>query len=545
MVGLSRLPTNQVSRREYEAARRRLAGSLERHNKTAVLSQQPVAKPSNRFVTDPTYAEQWIERNFWIPELQGAIELYPHQRAVIREAHRRDERGHFVYSIVLYSDIKKSAKSTIAAAVALYRAHMTSWGTIKIVANDLKQADSRVAYYLRRAVTLNPEMAKVVKQKSYVTTLPNYTQIEAIPIDPGGEAGGNDDMIIFSELWAAKNKAIRQMWTEMTLSPTKFGHSQRWIETYAGYTGESPILEQLYRQGVKEGEQLDLSYTDENGRFYDLSDLEVFANGNLLCLWNTRPRLPWQTDEYYASEEFTLEHSEFLRVHRNQFVTSSNKFIPIEWWDACQTADTLRADEGVITLAMDAGVSGDNFALVGTINDEDEGTADLVYGHAWEPPKGGTIDFRGLEGSITPERELIRLCFRYNVAEVRYDPYQLHDMATRLSHGVWVDDYGGIVEDPRYRVKKITPVMVPFGQGKPRLEADKQLQQMIKERKLRHNGHSEVREHVDNANANINQEDNKLRLVKREDGAKIDLAVALSMSSYRELLKDEVQIGVY
>ena len=54
-----------------------------------------------------------------------------------------------------------------------------------------------------------------------------------------------------------------------------------------------------------------------------------------------------------------------------------------------------------------------------------------------------------------------------------------------------------------------------------------------------------MREHIDNANSKINAEDNKLRIVKREDGAKVDLAVALAMAVRREVIKDEVHIGVY
>src|SRR3990167_2327930 len=149
--------------------------------------------------TDPI---AWIQSHFYIPELNGPIQLMPYQIAALREAHRRDDSGNFIYNIVLWGDIKKSAKSSITAAVALYRATQIRWGSIKIVANDLKQADSRVAYYLRRAISLNPQMANDIKQIQYRTTLPNQTVIEAIPVDPAGEAGGNDDLIVFSELWA-------------------------------------------------------------------------------------------------------------------------------------------------------------------------------------------------------------------------------------------------------------------------------------------------------------------------------------------------------
>ena len=306
----------------------------------------------------------WVEKNFYIPELTGPLELQPYQKAVLRESQRKDENGKFIYSIVVWSDIKKSAKSTIAAAMALYIAHLRQWGSIKVIANDLKQADSRVAYYLRRAIELNPRMRDSIKQVRYKTTIQsNNSTVEALPVDPSGEAGGNDDLIVFSELWAAKNKAIQTMWTESTLSPTKFGYSQRWCETYAGRNGESPILEQLYIQGVKEGRQIDLSYTDKSGHHHDLSDLEVYANGPLLCLWNTKPRCLWQTPEYYASEAAVLTPNEFNRVHRNQWTSSVDTFVPPEWWSSCQANIPPIQPKETIVLAMDAGVSDDSFAL--------------------------------------------------------------------------------------------------------------------------------------------------------------------------------------
>lgn len=448
---------------------------------------------------------EWAQENFYIPELSGPIKLYPYQIAVLKEAHRKDSSGKYIYNIIVWSDIKKSAKSTIAAIVALYRAYQNEWGSIKIIANDLKQADSRVAMYLRRAITLNPAM-KNIRQVNYKTTLPNNTIIEAIPIDPSGEAGGNDDLIIFSELWAAKHKAIKQMWTEMTLSPTKFGYSQRWIETYAGYSGESPILEQLYERGVKDGTQLDLSYGDN-----DLSNLEVYAEGDMLCLWNTQPRLPWQTLEYYQSEEKTLLPSEFQRVHRNQWISSVEKFINIIWWDDCKEAIGPLTNEPLI-IGLDAakGSSGDGisdcFAMVAVSKDD---KVKVRYCGIWQAGKGQLLDFAPIK------EELKRLCLNHSVIEVAYDPYQLHDVAmTMRNEGV-----GHFRE---------------FGQSKDRLIADKQLQQLIIDRRIAHDGNPLLREHIDNANIKI-QGNEGIRIIKRSQNNKIDAAVALSMAVNRIL----------
>lgn len=479
----------------------------------------------------------WIETHFYIPELGGPMRLAPYQRAALREAYRRDQDGRFIYAAVVWSDIKKSAKSSIAAAVAMHRAQATDWGSIKIVANDLKQADSRVAFYFRRALELHPgyEDGRDYRKVNYKIAFPNHTAVEAIPIDPGGEAGGNDDLIIFSELWAARHKAMQQMWTEMTISPTKFGHSQRWIETYAGYRGESPILEQLYDQCVEPDpdkraakgiRKLDLSY-EEDGRFHDLRDLEIYAAGDILCLWNTRPRLPWQTADYYASEAAILTSGEFERVHRNAWGSSTDKFVPDGWWEACAGELPTFTPRTPMVLALDAAVSGDTFGVVGSSGRK--GHTYVRYANAWRAPEDGKIDYLGTVEQPGPEREVVRMCATNNVSEVRYDPYQLHDMATRLARGVPVDTLGNIVPVAEaHRILKIN--MVEFTQGVQRLKADKQLHDRIRERRVTHQNNPDLNEHMRNANQKA--DDGRLRIVKRSESLPIDTAVALSMSSY-------------
>lgn len=455
---------------------------------------------------------RWIQTHFWIPEKRGPMELFPYQMACLREATRRNAQGEFVYSTVVWSDIKKSAKSTIAAAVGLWRAMQTEWGSVYVVANDLKQADSRVAYYMRRALQLNSEMGEVkVKPSGYKITTPSQSVIEAIPIDPKGEAGSNADLIIFSELWGAKQKAAAQMWSEMTLSPLKFGRSQRWVETYAGFEGESPILEMLYRQGTKEGRRLDLSYTDEQGTYHDLSALNVYANGpaRLFCLWNVYPWLPWQTPEYYAQEEAILEPSEFLRMHRNKWASSLDKFVPDEWILACRDdyMPPMEKDQPVV-LVSDAAISGDCFGVL-MLSGRGNGYYDVRYARAWYPPKGGKIAF-STQDQDGPEDEIRRLINTYNVIEWVYDPYQLEDMAGRFKQELLCYVYG-------------------FNQGMQRAIADKKLQDVIKARQIKHRGDPVLLEHIQNANASREGDDKRLRLVKRNPEAKIDLAVCLSM----------------
>lgn len=451
---------------------------------------------------------RWIENNFWIPETSDRrIHLADYQKAALREALALDSEGNFKYSVIIWSDIKKSAKSTITAAVALWRAFQVPWGQIILVANDLKQADSRVGYYLRRAVELNPALRERAKVIMYNVTTDRRTRIESVPIDPSGEAGSNADMIVFSELWGAHQVAQNRMWTEMTLSPTKFGKSFRWIETYAGFSGESTLLEQLYDSGVTHGQRL--AWAEQF-----TPPLEAYANqtARMFCLWNTTPRLPWQTHDYYTQEEAILAPNEFLRVHRNQWVSSSDAFINPLWWEACLDKQPPALDKNQpVILAMDAAVSGDTFGVLmlsgrqGYKNNP-EIAFDARYARGWRPPEGGTINFKEIEDEIR------RLCQMFNVIELAADPYQLFDMGSRLTNELIANVYF-------------------FSQATERLVADKALQDLIRDRRIRHPGYQDLTDHVTGANSKT--EGDKLRIIKRSPTIKIDLAVCLSMAASR------------
>lgn len=274
-----------------------------------------VSYSMERYVDDNPV--RWIQKHFYIPETNLPITLHESQATPLTEALRRDEDGLFAYSTVVWSAIKKSAKSSIAAAVGLWFAMQKPYSTVRVIANDLKQAESRVYYYMRRSIELHPEWKNQCKVNLYKIYLPNGSIIEAVPIDPKGEAGGGDDCVIYSEIWGWKNAAAIRMWTESTLSPLKFGKSVRWCETYAGFTDDSPVLEKLYKTGVEEGRILNSEY-------------EMYANDSArqFTLWNTKPHLKWQTEAYYNQERSSLDETEFDRVHRNKWQLQGGRVYP-------------------------------------------------------------------------------------------------------------------------------------------------------------------------------------------------------------------------
>ena len=101
---------------------------------------------------------EWVEkRGFWSREIWnptknrmvgvGKLFLFPDQIKILDHALAFDEdTGRFLYETVLFSTIKKSGKTTIAAAVgAWYAEEVGPAGTeIYAIANDLEQAEGRV-----------------------------------------------------------------------------------------------------------------------------------------------------------------------------------------------------------------------------------------------------------------------------------------------------------------------------------------------------------------------------------------------------------------
>src|SRR5512138_303280 len=95
----------------------------------------------------------WV-RSVWDDEKadwgeSGKVRLQPEQRAIMSEALRFDERGKLAYETILYSCIKKSGKTALAASVGAWYAEEGRPGTeIYIIANTREQGVGRVFHDL-------------------------------------------------------------------------------------------------------------------------------------------------------------------------------------------------------------------------------------------------------------------------------------------------------------------------------------------------------------------------------------------------------------
>jgi hypothetical protein len=233
--------------------------------------------------------------------------------------------------------------------------------------------------------------------------------------------------------------------------------------------------------------------------------------------------LPWwsrptRTLEWYSNLakdaasplQIQIIRQEYPATPEEAFISiGADRFLPdITLWDSCKEALPPLDPREPMVLAADAGVTDDPFALVGvTRHPARPDDVAVRYVRRWLP-NGGKVDFDEVEAEIE------RLCTEFHVVQMTYDPYQLHQMMSGLNNRglVWCSE---------------------FGQQGQRLEADKMLFDLIIHKRLAHDGNGELRAHVDNANAKIDPQTKKLRIIKRSQSLKIDLAVATSMASYK------------
>lgn len=458
----------------------------------------------------------------------------------------------------LYSTVKKSGKTSIAALVA--RWIVERWpgmNEVYTVANDLDQSRGLVYDKVLKSLELDPRYDRhkgeipgewdVIRRDA--TYLPSNSVLKPLSGDYKGQAGMNPTATFWSELWGYTHEGSQRLWDELTPVPTR-PRSIRYVETYAGFDGESLLLIEQYDLGTKPergARQLTRDdVPDWPGPELDKLPLYVNPSARQFTYWDegeAARRMPWQTPAYYQSEATGLRPEAYERLHLNKWVSPVNALMPIEWWDACQARpEELTQEEAILNsdtpviISVDASVSGDcSAATIVSRHPRDVEKVLLRRSQVWVPPQNGTINYsHTIEPTLRQwitghSHPLAQSCMDHeyidaigpctpttplNVMQLTYDMYQLHDMMTRFrNEGLcWV---------------------YSFSQGGDRMVADHLLYTYIRDRKILHVGDPVVREHLGNASAKVARDSNtKMRLVKKAPSSKIDAAVSLSMGTH-------------
>jgi len=366
---------------------------------------------------------EWAEQFIILPTGKH-LELEGHQKRILEHVFTFDEDGKLPYSIIVYSCPKKSGKTAINAVVMTWWAfNIEAPNEIICVANKRDQALARgfkeAKGYIERNPVLKGEAVRIIEREIH---LKNGSTIVGIPNDFAGEAGSNHGLTSWDELWGFVSERDYRLYEELCPIPTR-KNSIRFVSTYAGFEGESELLETLYHEifdgqgNVREGVERPLG-----------EDLPCYAKGELFMYWDHEARMSWQTPEYYESQQRHLRANTFLRLHKNLWVSAESGLFDMQKYDACVDIDhrpPLPSKEIRLWVGVDAGTKRDRAAVVSVYRDRDR--LKLGPKKFWQPSPDEHFDLEE-----TMEAFLLELHTGYSLETVRFDPWQFHRSAVTM-----------------------------------------------------------------------------------------------------------------
>jgi phage terminase large subunit-like protein len=359
----------------------------------------------------------FIEEVLHDPETGKPFVLLPAERDFLGLAFKTDGTGRLLYPEQVYAAPKKSGKTGFAAlhmltTILLFGGRFAEGYA---AANDLEQSTGRVFQAVKRIVECSPLLTSEAEITRDRIVFPAFAgaSISAIASDYAGAAGANPTITSFDELWGYTSERSRRLWDEMVPPPTR-KIACRLTVTYAGFEGESVLLEELYKRGLKQPEV----------------STGLRAGDGILMAWHHEPIAPWQTASWLAEMRRSLRPNQYLRMIECRFVTSESSFVDLEHWDACidpRATPTLIDEELPIWVGVDASHKRDSTAIVAVTWDREAQRVRLISHRIFQPSPDDPLDFEA-----TVEASLLDLSRRFQLRKVLFDPWQMQSVAQRL-----------------------------------------------------------------------------------------------------------------
>jgi hypothetical protein len=233
---------------------------------------------------------------------------------------------------------------------------------------------------VRRIVESSPDLKREAVVTQIRISFPETgATITALASDYAGAAGANPVVSSFDELWGYKSESSRRLWDEMVPPPTRKA-ACRLTTTYAGFSGEFQLLEELYGRGMAQ----------------PLIGNSLHAGDGILMAWHREPVAPWQDLDWLAQMRQQLRPTAYLRMIQNEFVTNDDTFVNMSWWDGCVDPNLapLYADRRLrVYAAVDASTKHDSTAIVVTHWDDKAQQVRLICHRVFQPSPEEPLNF--------------------------------------------------------------------------------------------------------------------------------------------------------
>ena len=379
------------------------------------------------------------------------IRLRPWQQKLVDSIFSIDENGNLKHRIAIVGLPRKSGKSALGSAIALYGLLLgPAGGEVYSCAGDRDQA--RIVFETaKRMVQLDPELSEHIKIFRDSMEVPSTgSRYRVLSADASSAEGLSPTLTIFDELHVQPNS---RLWDTMTLGSGARKNALTLAITTAGVKGDrfgnDTICYQLYQHGQRvvnkevEDPSFFFSWHEPTKEDADWKEPETWKQAN-----------PGFGDlslaEDFESVIARTSEVEFRTKRLNQWVTAKEAAFDQGVLEGLTDTGRVVEDGTEITLGFDGSYSGDSTALVGcTVEDKH-----IFVIQLWEKP----LDDPNWHVSQTDvQEEVIQACLKYQVREVVCDPYRYQHMMSVL------DDQGlTIVSWPTASIARMGPAWQKF-----------------------------------------------------------------------------------
>jgi phage terminase large subunit-like protein len=407
-------------------------------------------------------------------------ELLPWQKKYIYELFEIDPAtGLRRYRRALLGIPKKNGKSQLAAFLALYflLADGEPSPLVACGANSDEQADL-VFGAAKTCCELSPELKGITERFQREITVPSSPGARLIRVSAtvGTNDGRNLHAVILDELHEFSNAKGRGVWTVLTNGVGARRQPMILQITTAGFDLETICGEQ-YEKGrrVQSGEDTDRRfhfrwYSADESLPYGTADYFRSANPS----YGVTVHAPYFEDQVANNPPATVK-----RYNANVWTPQMTQWLADGDWEACDGGPWEPDKARPLFVGVDASTKHDTTAVV---LGQWDGDRLRTKARIWERPLGG--DGRPVPDWQLPlaevEAHILALFAAGNVKGVAYDPAFVTWMAQSLAaRGV------PMIEFPQTNSRMVSPT--------------KALYELIKERRLAHDGDPRFARHVRNA----------------------------------------------
>jgi phage terminase large subunit-like protein len=434
------------------------------------------------------------------------IKMRPWTKSLFGHLLARTSLKRYRHRQALIGMARKNVKSTSGAGLGLAGLVLGPFGgEVYSCAGDREQA--RIVFgTARRMVEMDPQLSERLKlYRDAIEFTRTGSVYKVLSAEAYTKEGLNPTLVVFDEVHVQPD---RELWDVMALAsgarvdPLMVGITTAGVRYDA--SGADSLCYSLYEYGkrVASGEVDDpaffMAWWEPRDPTADHRDPNTWREAN-----------PGYGDfidpEDFASSVLRTPENEFRTKRCNQWVTSTETFLPAGVWQDCTDSTRVIPDRAPVILGFDGSRSGDATAI-SVVSLEDVPHVDVVG--LWEKPR----DAHDWEVPRTEVKDTVRdACKRWDVKGIAWDEYLWLDAADEL-------EAEGL---PIVRFPQVPQRMSP---------ATQRFYELAVDRALTHSGDAGLARHIGNAVLKVDSRGWRIYKEHKSSPRKIDLAVATVMA---------------